>query len=73
VSGLLPSLERKNGWTQAERAGEQCPDGMQRIQRKADWDVDGVRDDVRAYVVEHLGDPTAVVVADDTGFLKKGT
>jgi SRSO17 transposase len=46
---------------------------MQRIQRKADWDVDGVRDDVRAYVVEHLGDPTAVVVADDTGFLKKGT
>lgn len=72
VSGLVSGLERKNGWTQAERAGEQCPDGMQRLLRKADWDVDGVRDDVRGYVVEHLGDSEAVVVADDTGFLKKG-
>jgi SRSO17 transposase len=72
VSGLASGLERKNGWTQAERAGEQCPDGMQRLLRKADWDVDGVRDDVRGYVVEHLGDSEAVVVADDTGFVKKG-
>ncbi|BEK89380.1 IS701 family transposase [Nocardia seriolae] len=72
VSGLMSGLERKNGWTQAERAGEVGPDGMQRLLRKADWDVDGVRDDVRAYVIEHLGDPAAVVVADDTGFLKKG-
>lgn len=73
VSGLMSGLERKNGWTQAERAGEGSPDGMQRLLRKADWDVEGVRDDVRDYVVEHLGDPGAVVVADDTGFLKKGT
>jgi SRSO17 transposase len=73
VSGLMSGLERKNGWTQAERAGEGSPDGMQRLLRKADWDVEGVRDDVRDYVVEHLGDPAAVVVADDTGFLKKGT
>jgi SRSO17 transposase len=72
VSGLVSGLERKNGWTQAERAGESCPDGMQRLLRRADWDVDGVRDDVRGYVVEHLGDPEAVVVADDTGFVKKG-
>src|SRR5215510_13687153 len=71
VWGLMSGLERKNGWTQAERAGEGSPDGMQRLLRKADWDVDGVRDDVRGYVVEHLGDPAAVVVADDTGFLKK--
>ncbi len=49
------------------------PDGTRRLLRKADRDIDGVRDDVRAYVVEHLGDPAAVVVADDTGFLKKGT
>lgn len=45
---------------------------MQRLLRNADWDVDGVRDDVRDLVVEHLGEPDAVVVFDDTGFLKKG-
>jgi hypothetical protein len=45
VSGLVAGLERKNGWTLAERAGEVCPDGMQRLLRKADWDVDGVRDE----------------------------
>ncbi|MEV4127368.1 IS701 family transposase [Nocardia sp. NPDC049707] len=72
VSGLVAGLERKNGWTVAEHAGEAGPQGMQRLLRKADWDVDGVRDDVRAYVVEHLGDPEAVVSADETGFLKKG-
>ena len=73
VSGLLAGLERKNGWTLAERAGEGCPDGMQRLLRKADWDVEGVRDDVRDYVVEHLGDSDAVLAGDETGFLKKGT
>jgi SRSO17 transposase len=72
VSGLVAGLERKNGWTLAEWAGEVSPDGMQRLLRRADWDVDGVRDDVRAYVVEQLGDPGGVLVADDTGFLKKG-
>jgi SRSO17 transposase len=73
VSGLVAGLERKNGWTLAERAGEGSPDGMQRLLRRADWDVDGVRDDVRAYVTEELGDPDGVLIADDTGFLKKGT
>jgi SRSO17 transposase len=73
VSGLVAGLERKNGWTLAEHAGEVSPDGMQRLLRRADWDVDGVRDDVRAYVIEHLGDPDGVLIADDTGFLKKGT
>ena len=72
VSGLVAGLERKNGWTLAERAGETCPDGMQRLLRRADWDVDGVRDDVRDYVVEHLGDPQGVLIGDETGFLKKG-
>jgi hypothetical protein len=46
VSGLVAGLERKNGWTLAEWAGEVSPDGMQRLLRRADWDVDGVRDDV---------------------------
>jgi len=72
VTGLVAGLERKNGWTLAERAGEGSPDGMQRLLRWADWDIDGVRDDVRGYVVEHLGDPGGVLVLDDTGFLKKG-
>src|SRR5246500_4955433 len=73
LCGLVACLERKNGWTLAEHAGEVSPDGMQRLLRRADWDVDGVRDDVRDYVVEHLGDPDGVLIADDTGFLKKGT
>ncbi|KPM57539.1 hypothetical protein ACG83_00005 [Frankia sp. R43] len=73
VSGLVAGLDRKNGWTLAERAGERSPDGMQRLLRRADWDVDGVRDDVRAFVVDRLGDPAAVLIVDDTGFLKKGT
>ncbi|QKT11980.1 IS701 family transposase [Rhodococcus sp. W8901] len=73
VSGLVAGLERKNGWTLAERAGEVSPDGMQRLLRRADWDVDGVRDDVRDYVVERLGDRSGVLIVDDTGFLKKGT
>ncbi|WP_435592848.1 IS701 family transposase [Nocardia sp. bgisy118] len=72
VTGLVAGLERKNGWTLAERAGEVSPDGMQRLLRWADWDIDGVRDDVRSYVAERLGDEDAVLIADDTGFLKKG-
>jgi SRSO17 transposase len=77
VRGLLAPLEKKNSWTLAERAGEAVPDGMQRLLMSADWDADAVRDDVRDYVVEHLapgpGDPSGVLVVDETGFLKKGT
>ena len=73
VSGLVAGLERKNGWTLAEHAGEVAPDGMQRLLRWAEWDIDGVRDDVRDHVVERLGDHGGVLVVDDTGFVKKGT
>jgi SRSO17 transposase len=73
LSGLVAGLERKNGWTLAERAGEVSPDGMQRLLRHADWDTRDVRDDVRDYVTEHLGDPGGVLIADETGFIKKGT
>src|SRR5215472_18552750 len=72
VSGLVAGLERKNGWTLAEHAGDVSPDGMQRLLRRADWDVDGVRDDIRGYVIEHLGDAGGVLIADETGFVKKG-
>jgi SRSO17 transposase len=70
---LLGAVERKNGWQLAEAAGEATPDGMQRLLAAADWDADAVRDDLRGYVVEHLSDPDAVLVVDETGFLKKGT
>jgi SRSO17 transposase len=73
VLGLLADLPRKNCWTIAEHAGDPSPDGMQHLLARAVWDEDGVRDDVRAVVVEHLGDPEAVLVVDETGDLKKGT
>ncbi|MHA7961764.1 IS701 family transposase [Streptomyces sp. L500] len=72
MRGLIAPLERKNGWTLAERAGDRLPIGMQRLLGEADWDADGVRDDVRGYVVETIGDRDAVLIGDDTGFLKKG-
>ena len=46
---------------------------MQRLLRRADWDIDGVRDDVRDYIIERVGDRDGVLIVDDTGFLKKGT
>jgi SRSO17 transposase len=73
VLGLLADLPRKNCWTIAEHAGDASPDGMQHLLARAVWDEDAVRDDVRAYLVEHLGDPGAVLVIDETGDLKKGT
>src|SRR5215210_2997736 len=72
LSGLLSPLERKNGWQLAEAAGDATPDGVQDFLSRRRWDADAVRDDLRAYVVEHLGDPDAVLALDETGFLKKG-
>jgi SRSO17 transposase len=72
VVGLLADLPRKNCWTIAEHAGDASPDGMQHLLAGAVWDHDAVRDDVRDYLVEHLGDPAAVLVVDETGDLKKG-
>ena len=57
LSGLVAGLDRKNGWTLAEQAGDVSPDGMQRLLRWADWDIDAVRDDLRDYVLEHLAGP----------------
>jgi len=73
LTGLLSNTERKNGWHLAELAGEATPDGMQRLLSTAHWDADAVRDDLVAYVLEHLADPSAVLVLDETGFVKKGT
>jgi len=64
LHGLLAPVERKNGWQLAEAAGDATPDGVQEFLSRARWDADAVRDDLRAYVVEHLGDPGAVLVLD---------
>jgi SRSO17 transposase len=73
VRGLLADLPRKNCWTLAEHAGDPTPDGMQHLLARAVWDHGQVRDDIRGYVVDHLGDPEATLVIDETGDLKKGT
>jgi SRSO17 transposase len=74
LAGLLGRVERKNGWQLAEAMGETGPRGVQRLLSAAAWDADGVRDDLRAYVVDHLGDAASgVLIVDETGFLKKGT
>lgn len=71
--GLLAGLPRVNCWTVAEHAGESTPDGMQHLLARASWDEGGVRDDLRDYVVDHLGDLDAVLVVDETGDVKKGS
>ena len=73
LRGLLAPVARKNGWQLAEAAGDRTPDAVQDFLSRVRWDAEAVRDDLRAYVVEHLGDPQAVLVLDETGFLKKGT
>ena len=70
--GLLAELPRKNCWTLAEHAGDTSLAGMQHLLSRASWDADQIRDDLREYVVEHLGDARAVLVVDETGDLKKG-
>jgi SRSO17 transposase len=73
LAGLLERVERKNGWQLAEAIGETGPHGVQRLLNAATWDTEGVRDDLRNYVVDHLRDAaTGVLVVDETGFLKKG-
>src|SRR5215208_1799788 len=72
VRGLLSDVERKNGWQLAEQGGYGHPRAIQRVLDRSRWDADAVRDDLRTYVVEHLGDPDGVLAVDETGFLKKG-
>jgi SRSO17 transposase len=73
LSGLLADLRRKNSWQMAEAIGEVTPRGVQHLLNDAHWDADLVRDDLREYVVEHLGDEASgVLIVDETGFLKKG-
>jgi SRSO17 transposase len=73
IEGLVSGLDRKNCWTIAEHRGQQNPHGLQHLLSRAKWDADAVRDDLRGYVVDHLGDPGAILVVDETGDLKKGS
>jgi SRSO17 transposase len=72
LKGIVSSVERKNSWQLAEHAGESRPDGMQRLLNSAVWDADLVRDDLRAYILERLGDPHAILVIDETSVRKRG-
>ena len=72
LAGLLSTTERKNGWQLAEQSGERHPRGVQRLLDEAEWDADEVRDELRRYVVDHLGHENGVLIVDETGFLKKG-
>ena len=72
VRGLLAPLERRNGWTIAEHAGRRSPNAVQEMLYSPCWDPDAVRDDVRDYLIEQVGDPAGVLIADETGFVKKG-
>ena len=69
---MLGTVERKNGWQLAEWIGEATPDGVQHLLERAQWDPDAARDVLREYVVEQLGEREAVLIVDETGFIKKG-
>ena len=72
LKGLLSPVERKNGWQLAEAAGDATPYAIQHLLGRAQWSADAGRDDLQAYVAEHLADPQAVLILNETGFLKKG-
>jgi SRSO17 transposase len=72
LQGLLATVERKNGWQMAEELGEANAHGVQRLLEEADWDEQAVRDELRTYVSEQLGEAGGILVVDETGFIKKG-
>src|SRR5450756_2597132 len=72
LDGLLGSERRKTGWMRAEAAGDPGPWRQQAILGRGRWDADALRDVVREYALETLADQDAVLVIDETGFLKQG-
>ena len=70
--GLLSSAERQNSWQVAAICGEPTPYGFQSLLRRADWEADAVRDELRTSIIRHVGAPRGVLVLDETGFVKKG-
>lgn len=72
LDGLLGAERRKTGWMRAEAAGDPGPWRQQAILGRGRWDADDLRDIVRSYALETLADDDAVLVIDETGFLKQG-
>src|SRR6266516_1495100 len=72
LQGMLSQVERKNGWQLAEQAREATPYVLQRLLSQAVWDVDGVRDEVRAFTLSQLDTQEAIVAIDETSFPKRG-
>ena len=72
LDGLLGPERRKTGWMRAEAAGDPGPWRQQSVLGRGQWDADTLRDVVRDYALETLADPEAVLVIDETGFLKQG-
>ena len=72
LDGLLGPERRKTGWMRAEAAGDPGPWRQQAVLGRGRWDADALRDIVRDYALETLADPDAVLVIDETGFLKQG-
>ena len=72
VQGLLSGCERKNGWQLAEWLGEATPYAVQHLLDRARWDADEARDRIRSYAIDELGSEEAVLIVDETGFVKKG-
>ena len=72
LRGLLSEAERKHSWQVAEACGEPTPYGFQYLLARADWEADMVCEELRTYLIQHLGDPNGVLVLDETGFVKKG-
>jgi SRSO17 transposase len=70
IDGLLSAEQRKTGWMRAEAAGDPGPWRQQAILGRGRWEADALRDIVRDYVIEHLADDDAVLVIDETGFLR---
>jgi len=72
MKGLLSDAERKNGWQIAENQGESTPYNLQQFIYRGIYSADELRDELRGYVSEELGEEDGVLVADDTGFIKQG-
>ncbi|CAA9276106.1 MAG: Mobile element protein [uncultured Acetobacteraceae bacterium] len=72
LDGLLGPERRKTGWMRAEAAGDAGPWRQQAVLGRGRWEADALRDVVRGYALEALADPDAVLVLDETGFLKQG-
>lgn len=72
LRGLISRVERKNGWQLAEELGERTPTNLQHFVARSEWSAEDVRDDLRQYVIEHLGSKDGILIVDETGFLKKG-